>query len=88
MSYARRVQLRIAVIAVMALSQAVYAQHNGYQVIDNYFKLPEGRKLGSTAGIAIDRDGTSVWAFERCGAQYCAGSNVAPILKLIHLESW
>src|SRR6266571_2744623 len=82
MSYARRVRLTIAVGAmVIALSHAVYSQHNDYQTIDNYFKLPEGRKIGSTAGITIDRDGTSVWVFERCGGQYCAGSNVAPILK-------
>src|SRR6266705_2594858 len=82
MSYARRVRLTVAVgAAVIALSQAVYSQHNDYQTIDNYFKLPEGRKIGSTAGITIDRDGTSVWVFERCGAQYCAGSNLAPILK-------
>jgi outer membrane protein assembly factor BamB len=28
-----------------------------------------------------DRDGRSVWAFERCGANSCAGSSVAPILE-------
>src|SRR2546426_11807145 len=82
MSYARRVRLMVAVgTAVITLSQAVYSQHNAYRTIDNFFKLPEGRKIGSTAGITIDRDGTSVWVFERCGGQYCAGSNVAPILK-------
>ena len=81
MSYARRVRLTVAAAAVIALSQAVYSQHNAYQTIDNYFRLPEGRKLGSTAGITIDRDGTSVWVFERCGAQNCVGSNMAPILK-------
>src|SRR5499426_4841582 len=82
MSYARRVRLTVAAgAAVIALSQAVYSQHNAYQTIDNYFRLPEGRKLGSTAGITIDRDGTSVWVFERCGAQNCVGSGVAPVLK-------
>src|SRR5262249_30187395 len=81
MSYARRVRLTVAVAAVIALSQAVYSQHNAYQTIDNYFRLPEGRKLRSTPGIAIEHDGTSVWVFERCGAQNCVGSNVAPILK-------
>src|SRR5439155_3564876 len=82
MSYAGRVRLTVAVCtAVIALSQAVYSQHNAYQTIDKYFQLPEGRKIGSTAGITIDRDGSSVWVFERCGGQYCAGSNLAPILK-------
>ncbi len=82
MSYAGRVRLTVAVCtAVIALSQAVYSQHNAYQTIDKYFQLPDGRKIGSTAGITIDRDGSSVWVFERCGGQYCAGSNLAPILK-------
>jgi len=29
----------------------------------------------------LDRDGRSVWFFERCGASDCVGSSVAPILK-------
>jgi sugar lactone lactonase YvrE len=53
--------------------------------VENYFKLPDGRKFGSTAGIDIDRDGRSVWVFERCGAASggtpCADSPVAPLLK-------
>ena len=82
MSDARRVRWTIAVAAaVIALCQAVYAGRDTYQTVENFFKLPEGRKLGSTASIAIDRDGTSIWAFERCGGQYCAGSPVAPVLK-------
>jgi DNA-binding beta-propeller fold protein YncE len=32
-------------------------------------------------GVDIDRDGKSVWVFDRCGAKTCAGSNVAPIQK-------
>ena len=82
MSDARRVRWTIAVAAaVIALCQAVYAGRDTYQTVENFFKLPEGRKLGSTASIAIDRDGISIWAFERCGGQYCAGSSVAPVLK-------
>ena len=82
MSNADRVTLAVAAgAAVLVLSQAVYSQQASYQTIENHFTLPEGRKIGSTAGITIDRDGSSVWVFERCGAQYCAGSTVAPILK-------
>src|SRR6266850_594647 len=82
MSNAGRVRLAVAAgVAVIALSQAVYSQHNSYQTIENHFKLPEGRKIGSTAGITVDRDGSSIWVFERCGAQDCVGSSVAPILK-------
>ncbi len=32
-------------------------------------------------GVAIDRDGTSVWVFDRCGGKTCDGSNIAPIQK-------
>jgi DNA-binding beta-propeller fold protein YncE len=66
---------------MVALSYAAAAQQNPYQTVVNHFKLAEGRKIGSTAGITIDRDGTSVWVFDRCGDQYCAGSDLAPILK-------
>src|SRR3989449_10057811 len=82
MSYARLVRSVVAAAAaVIALSQAAYSQHVAYQTIENWFKLPEGRKIGSTAGITVDRDGTSVWTFDRCGGQYCAGSNLTPIMK-------
>jgi sugar lactone lactonase YvrE len=58
---------------------------NPYQVVANHFKVPEGRTMGSTAAIDIDRDGRSVWVFERCGgasqAQACAESNLSPVLK-------
>jgi sugar lactone lactonase YvrE len=29
----------------------------------------------------MDPDGTSIWAFDRCGDQFCVGSTAAPILK-------
>ncbi len=56
-------------------------------------KLPEGRLWGATAGIGTDKDGTSIWVFDRCGTAAlpgqakpgepfaCDGSEVAPILK-------
>ena len=82
MSKAGRIGLAIAGgAALVVLSQAIYAQSGGYQTVDGFFKLPDGRKIGSTAGITIDPDGTSIWAFERCGDQFCVGSNAAPILK-------
>jgi streptogramin lyase len=45
-----------------------------------FFKMPEGRPVGSTAGIAIDPDGRSVWIFDRCGASSCVGSDIDPIV--------
>ena len=71
--------------AALLLSQVVSAQDsvlsNPYKTIDNHFQLPGGRVVGSTAGITVDRDGSTVWVFERCGGNNCIGSNVAPVLK-------
>jgi sugar lactone lactonase YvrE len=68
-------------LLMLALAHDISAQANPYRTIENFFKMPEGRKVGSTAGITIDRDGSSIWVFERCGGNYCTESTVAPILK-------
>jgi DNA-binding beta-propeller fold protein YncE len=66
---------------------------NPYRAIENWAKMPEGRAWGSTSGVDIDPDGTSVWVAERCGAFAppsqikpgspfaCSDSTLAPILK-------
>ena len=66
-------------VAIFAMSTAIYAQDNPYRE-DGWAKLPDGRKLGQTSAIGIDSGG-NVWLFERCGANSCVGSNVAPIIK-------
>jgi DNA-binding beta-propeller fold protein YncE len=50
------------------------------KVIKGFGPLPDGRTWGSTAGVDIGPDG-HVWAYDRCGANACPGSNVDPILK-------
>ena len=78
----RSALLRLAAVAAVAVSPVVLAaQQHSYKTVADHFKMPDGRKVGSTAGITIDRDGSSVWVFERCGANDCVGSAVAPILK-------
>ena len=69
MTRAGRIRLAAAGAAMVAFSYAAAAQQNPYQTVENHFKLPQGRKIGSTAGITVDRDGTSVWVFDRCGDQ-------------------
>lgn len=54
---------------------------NPYHVIEHWAKLPQGRPWGQAIGLDIDRDGTSVWVFDRCGSTTCVGSNIAPIQK-------
>ena len=80
----------VALVATAALSfgtaqaqdaNTVNAAPNPYQTIDNWAQLPQGRVWGMAIGVDIDRDGKSVWIFDRCGAKTCTGSNVAPIQK-------
>jgi DNA-binding beta-propeller fold protein YncE len=54
---------------------------NTYRSAEEWVQLPAGRKMGSPIGVEIDRDGKSLWIFDRCGANTCAGSDVAPIMK-------
>lgn len=53
---------------------------NPYRTIADWAKLPEGRKWGAAAGVDVDRHG-NIWVAERCGANSCAGSDLAPILE-------
>ncbi len=49
---------------------------------ETFFKLSAGPVLGGASGIRMDKDGKSVWVFQRCGTQdYCIGSNDPPLLK-------
>jgi DNA-binding beta-propeller fold protein YncE len=43
-------------------------------------QLPAGRAWGGTTAVAVDRDGKSIWVFERCGGESCATSTLPPIL--------
>jgi sugar lactone lactonase YvrE len=43
---------------------------NPYRTIENWAQMPDGR-AGSVAAVAIDIDGKSIWALERCGANSC-----------------
>ena len=49
-----------------------YASQDGWAKLD--------RKWGSTSAVDVDAQG-NVWVFERCGANTCAGSTLAPILR-------
>jgi DNA-binding beta-propeller fold protein YncE len=51
-----------------------------YAAATTFGQLPAGRAWGGTTAVAVDRDGKSVWVFERCGGESCADSNLPPIL--------
>jgi sugar lactone lactonase YvrE len=56
------------------------SQPNPYRTIENWAKLPEGRTWGSAAGVDVDAHG-NIWVAERCGANTCVSSDLAPILE-------
>lgn len=84
-----RIAAIMAAALVSAISGAVLAQSpaptndlpNPYASIKTWAQMPAGRTWGSTAGVAVDPDGKSIWVAERCGANSCVGSNLDPILK-------
>jgi DNA-binding beta-propeller fold protein YncE len=53
---------------------------NPYGAATSFGQLPAGRDWGGTTAVAVDRDGKSVWVFERCGGESCADSKLPPIL--------
>ncbi len=79
---------RVAFLPIF-LASAVAAQAptptnsapNPYETVVGWAKMPEGRTWGSTSGVGIDKDGVSIWALDRCGANSCVGSNLPSILK-------
>jgi DNA-binding beta-propeller fold protein YncE len=64
-----------------AMAEDPNSAPNPYQATDNWAQLAQGRVWGQAIGVDIDRDGKSVWIFDRCGAKTCTGSQVAPIQK-------
>jgi DNA-binding beta-propeller fold protein YncE len=51
---------------------------NPYETVENFFKMPEGRKWGSTSAVDVDPDGKSIWVAERCGANRCVDAKGEP----------
>ena len=61
--------------------QPVNSGANPYRVIRDWGKI-EGREWGGSNGVAIDKDGKTVWAVDRCSpgtTPGCAGTNVNPV---------
>ena len=54
---------------------------NPYRTIENWATLPNGLSWGSSSAVAIDKDGTSIWVAERCGANSCLNSSRPTVFK-------
>ncbi len=61
--------------------QPVNDPPNPYETVEGWAKMPAGRTWGATSAVDIDRDGTSIWVAERCGANSCEGSSLPSVLK-------
>src|SRR5260221_9915344 len=63
--------------------QPVNSGPNPYRVIRDWAQLTiEARPWGGSNGVAIDRDGKSVWATDRCSPGFipgCLGSKANPV---------
>jgi len=77
----------IALQATNVLTQEtppVNSGANPYKVIMNWAEALEGRRWGGSNGVAIDPDGRSVWAVDRCSpgtTPGCLGTNAHPVHK-------
>ena len=75
------VSLVISVTAFSQVTDARFTPSDDYTIDEAFFKLPQGRSIGATSGLAIHPNGSSFWVFDRCGAADCRGSALAPIMK-------
>ena len=87
----RTLALSLTIVAAVTLSEhsGIAQTHrdpnaapNPYRVDEGWAQLPQGRTWGAAVGVDIDRDGQSVWVFDRCAtADDCSASSLAPIQK-------
>jgi sugar lactone lactonase YvrE len=64
-------------------SAADKALPNPYLANQAWYTMPQGRFLGGASGIDMDRDGKSIWVFERCGGRdMCLDSHIDPIMHI------
>src|SRR5580692_7743574 len=66
--------------AVGQSASAPNSQPSPYRTVEHWYQLPEGRAMGSTSAVTVTPDG-HIWVVDRCGANSCAGSDLAPIFE-------
>jgi DNA-binding beta-propeller fold protein YncE len=71
------VNLMMGVATTPAGAQAPGA----YTAVEGWAQLPVGRAWGAVTGVRPDADGRNLWVLDRCGANSCLGSDLAPIFR-------
>jgi sugar lactone lactonase YvrE len=64
----------------LSLDAQPNSQPNPYRTVEGWFQMPAGRTMGSTSAVFVAPNG-HIWVAERCGANTCAGSDLAPVLE-------
>jgi sugar lactone lactonase YvrE len=72
--------LAFTLLAVLSAAAQPNSQPNPYRTVEHWYTMPEGRTMGSTSAVWVAPSG-HIWVAERCGANTCAGSSVAPVLE-------
>jgi len=82
--------LATGILAIMAMSVTPAVAENAampsidlpnpYPAGTKFGQLTDGRQWGGVIAVAPDRDGKSIWAFERCGGN-CLNSDLPPVLE-------
>jgi hypothetical protein len=72
----------VTLVSAQAGSSPVNDRPNPYATLKGWVSLPAPRVLGAVSGVDIDADGRSIWIADRCGGTSCAGSDLAPVMKI------
>jgi len=62
------------------LGVQAYSQGSAYRLTEGWAQLPKDLEWGQLIAIEPDADG-NIYAFHRCSASDCVGSNVPPLLR-------
>jgi hypothetical protein len=76
--------LAVATSAGSACAQAGAEQNaapNPFRHDVGWLKPPAGRQMGLSINVDIDRDGSSIWVYDRCGLNECVDSKLDAIQK-------
>jgi DNA-binding beta-propeller fold protein YncE len=83
--------LAAGILAIMAMSVTSAVAENAampsidlpdpYPAGTKFGQLSDGRQWGGVIAVAADRDGKSIWAFERCGGSGCLNSDLPAVLE-------
>ena len=69
---AAALSLVFSVTAFSQLTDVRFVAEEDYSFDETFFKLPAGRTIGATSGLAIHPDGSSIWVYDRCGGADCS----------------